>query len=820
MTVSPTAMLAENALLVHADGNTLTILLRTAGGEGFPNHHHLPYFKATSTDGGASFASWTQTPDAVKSGRPAHVTLSIGASRTTVLSAGRPALGIHESRNAGVSWISSYDIPTEHNKLMPSPALRFCRQYESAPLDGSLNWTQTSAVTTVAQVSTDGFLVCYNRVCCPTVRTDCHTAPPAECECDGTEFFCMRGHVVLEIPPPPPPDDMSILRLKSDDRPRGDRHLRHTSRVGDGWGTNIHWTSPPGGRDEIVMLSRAYRVARMDFKWSSIETSKGVYNFAAYDLLLKTMLSHGVRPYWILDYSNNLYPPIILPGGSNCTTAKSCQETCPQQAGQPSRTCNSTGAYYCCGVQGCNGIKVCPGNNNLHACACDGSAPGDPTCDSPDCIAAFGAFAAGEDNNAVSCLPPSRSASNTALLSTAAVVRFKGHDIVFECLNEPNGMGHDTHATITKLCLSAGKAFNEAGELFVGPALAGLGKASETYLNSTMQEGILDAFGAVSVHPYRGTPPETAIDDYATLRAMIRKYGNSAQKTMPLISGEWGYTSATSVCLYPNRQSEAGQAAYLARMWLVNTLTGAGPSGPLTTSINYDWSDGGTDPASCEGNFGSVKAIVKGQPIVAKLAYTAALTLQTTLGNFETCTGRITPSSVSPASFPAHHVFVARFENGTANTARVNQSANRVGFAVWTNGSVTQGQCDGPNRTSSAPVPERADCGHQGISEAACIAASNTKGPGCCWEPCKKPGACPKIPGGPECYKIEEAVNTNVHVLFETSPGDCFRVIDMLGDSVVPKICASTGGAISLALPAHGATSSPMYLLPIRADEL
>ena len=41
-------------------------------------------------------------------------------------------------------------------------------------------------------------------------------------------------------------------RLKSDDKPPTQR------RVGDGWGTNIHWTSPPGGESEIVMLSRAY----------------------------------------------------------------------------------------------------------------------------------------------------------------------------------------------------------------------------------------------------------------------------------------------------------------------------------------------------------------------------------------------------------------------------------------------------------------------------------------------------------------------------------------------------------------------------------
>ena len=52
-----------------------------------------------------------------------------------------------------------------------------------------------------------------------------------------------------------------------------------TARVGDGWGTNIHWMVPPGGAAEAAMLGQAYRVARMDFKWHLIETTKGQYDF-------------------------------------------------------------------------------------------------------------------------------------------------------------------------------------------------------------------------------------------------------------------------------------------------------------------------------------------------------------------------------------------------------------------------------------------------------------------------------------------------------------------------------------------------------------
>ena len=118
----------ENALLMHPDGETLTVLLRTAGGEGWPDHHHQPYWRGTSSSQGRTWGNWSQTPDAVKSGRPAHATLSINGTSTLLLSSGRPALGIHESADGlGEAW-ASYDIPTEHNKLVASPALRFCER--------------------------------------------------------------------------------------------------------------------------------------------------------------------------------------------------------------------------------------------------------------------------------------------------------------------------------------------------------------------------------------------------------------------------------------------------------------------------------------------------------------------------------------------------------------------------------------------------------------------------------------------------------------------------------------------------------------------
>ena len=206
----------------------------------------------------------------------------------------------------------------------------------------------------------------------------------------------------------------------------------------------------------------------------------------------------AIRPYWILDYGNPLYPPIFV--GPDCTTPETCEAQCPGYFGN----C-SDGTYYCCGGvmrtaaggERCNHNRLCPTNHKLLACACNPPPPlvtadrlaggavasrgsrqqvrteASGGCNTPECISAFGRFA------------------------KATVAHFKGHNIIFECINEPNGMGSDNATDIAALCLSAGKAFTAAGELFVGPTTAGM---DWKYLNTSMANGILGAFGGVSVH--------------------------------------------------------------------------------------------------------------------------------------------------------------------------------------------------------------------------------------------------------------------------------------------------------------------------------
>lgn len=62
------------------------------------------------------------------------------------------------------------------------------------------------------------------------------------------------------------------------------------------------------------------------------------------------------------------------------------------------------------------------------------------------------------------------------------------------------------------------------------------------FLESCFKAGLLDYWPAVSVHPYRDDGPESAATEYCRLRKLIRDHHQG--KETPLISSEWGYSSA------------------------------------------------------------------------------------------------------------------------------------------------------------------------------------------------------------------------------------------------------------------------------------
>lgn len=71
-------------------------------------------------------------------------------------------------------------------------------------------------------------------------------------------------------------------------------------------GVNIHFTR--GHERELDMIAAAgFKFVRMDFEWAAIECQKGRYDWSAYDELTANLEKRGIRPYYILDYSNPLY---------------------------------------------------------------------------------------------------------------------------------------------------------------------------------------------------------------------------------------------------------------------------------------------------------------------------------------------------------------------------------------------------------------------------------------------------------------------------------------------------------------------------------
>jgi hypothetical protein len=78
-----------------------------------------------------------------------------------------------------------------------------------------------------------------------------------------------------------------------------------------GVGVNIHFTRGHE-RDLDLIAAAGFKIVRMDFAWGGTERSKGVYDWSAYDELTANLERRGLRPLYILDYSNTLYEEEVV----------------------------------------------------------------------------------------------------------------------------------------------------------------------------------------------------------------------------------------------------------------------------------------------------------------------------------------------------------------------------------------------------------------------------------------------------------------------------------------------------------------------------
>jgi hypothetical protein len=202
--------------------------------------------------------------------------------------------------------------------------------------------------------------------------------------------------------------------------------------------------------------------------------------------------------------------------------------------------------------------------------------------------------------------------------AAAAVTHFAGRHVLWEIWNEPNidfWSPKPNAQQYTALALAACKAIRQAepAATIIGPASSGF---PWEFLEVFFKSGVLEYLDAISVHPYRSPskPPETAGGDYERLRELVKRHAPPGRANIPILSGEWGYSS------WNRGVSMETQAAFAVRQQLSNMLNGV----PL--SIWYDWKNDGPDSGENEHNFGTVLPDLKPKPAyIAFQTYTREL---------------------------------------------------------------------------------------------------------------------------------------------------------------------------------------------------
>ncbi|HVS82508.1 MAG TPA: cellulase family glycosylhydrolase [Pyrinomonadaceae bacterium] len=224
--------------------------------------------------------------------------------------------------------------------------------------------------------------------------------------------------------------------------------------------------------------------------------------------------------------------------------------------------------------------------------------------------------------------PPRNESTRQAFArwAVAAAKHFAGRGVIWEVYNEPNlATFWPVRPNVDEyvaLALAVGRAFRAEvpREKLIGPATSGI---DFPFLEACFKAGLLDYWTAVSVHPYRNSDPESAASDYCRLRGMIDRYRTPTRRgservEIPIISGEWGYSSVW------RGMSDEKQGTMLAREMLTNLAN------DIPISIWYDWRDDGVVPNEPEHHFGTVRNSYqdgRNQVFEPKPAYRAAKTL-------------------------------------------------------------------------------------------------------------------------------------------------------------------------------------------------
>lgn len=187
----------------------------------------------------------------------------------------------------------------------------------------------------------------------------------------------------------------------------------------------------------------------------------------------------------------------------------------------------------------------------------------------------------------------------------AAVRHFKGFNLIYELVNEPNHPEFwqpkpdvTEYMRLANRILPRLKAI-DPGAFIAAPSTAG---APLPFLEACFRQGLLSLVDGVTIHPYQAfydSPPKNRIPEsvdreYQQTKALIQRYAPLG-KQIPLLLGEWGYSSAIG------EVSEQEQGMYMVRQALLGMMYGA------PVNIWYNWKGGiqgqGPNPADKELNF-------------------------------------------------------------------------------------------------------------------------------------------------------------------------------------------------------------------------